>query len=72
MSTRSLSDTDRAILDLEARTYRTVGAKERDIRRELDLSPMRYHVLLSRLIDLPEALAYAPAVVRRARERTGR
>lgn len=63
-----LADGDRAILDLEGRTYRTVGAKERDIRTLLGITPMRYHVRLALLLDNPAAMEYAPAVVRRARE----
>lgn len=41
------------------------GPKERLIRERLGLSPTRYHQLLMRAIDLPEALAYDPMLVRR-------
>lgn len=67
-----LADADKALLDLEARTYRSLGSKERDIQRELSLTPMQYHVHLAILLDDPAAVAYAPAVIRRARERAGK
>lgn len=37
------------------------------VREHLDLSPTRYNQLLMRAIDLPEALAYDPMLVRRLR-----
>lgn len=64
-----LSDHDRTLLDFEARVYKSRGAKERDIRRELGLSLIAYHSRLARLMRDPEAIEYAPAVTRRARER---
>ena len=39
--------------------------KERAIRERFGFSPARYHQLLNRLIDQPEALAYDPMLVRR-------
>ena len=65
----SLSDLERRILELEARPFRHLGAKERRIREELGLSPVAYHVRLNRLLDDPDALAAAPAVVNRLRAR---
>ncbi|MFI6447923.1 DUF3263 domain-containing protein [Kitasatospora sp. NPDC050543] len=61
-----------AVLALEARPWRTAGAKERAIREELGLSSTRYYQLLNALLDRPEALAHAPVLVnrlRRVRER---
>ncbi|QEU12584.1 DUF3263 domain-containing protein [Dermabacter vaginalis] len=65
-----LSDLDRAILDLEARVYRSVGAKERDILRLTGLTPAHYHARLVRLMREPAAVRYAPSVVRRLLGRT--
>ena len=65
-----LSDLDRAILDLEARVYRSVGAKERDILRLTGLTPAQYHARLVRLMRDPAAVRYAPGVVRRLLGRT--
>lgn len=65
-----LSETDRAILNLEARVYRSAGAKERDILRLTGLTPAGYHARLVRLMREPAAVRYAPSVVRRLRERT--
>ena len=65
----ALTDTDRGILDLEARTYRHQGAKERAVREELGLSRVKYFVRLNQLLDEPAALQHAPALVNRLRAR---
>lgn len=67
MQQGELDDTDRAILEIEGRTYRFVGAKERRIREHTGLTPTRYFVRLNRLLDEPAALQHAPAVVNRLR-----
>lgn len=64
-----LSDRDRGILELEARTFRYVGAKERAIREEIGLSRSAYYVRLNALLDDPQALRAAPALVNRLRGR---
>lgn len=58
----------RDVLDLE-RTWWSRGGvpKERLVRDRLALSPARYHQLLNRAIDLPEALAHDPMLVLRLR-----
>lgn len=62
-----LDERTRRILDFERSWWQDGGPKERRIRERLDLSPTRYHQLLTRAIDLPEALAYDPMLVRRLR-----
>ena len=42
-------------------------AKQRAIRERFGFSPARYHQLLNRIVDTPEALAYDPMLVRRLR-----
>lgn len=64
-----LSDRDRMILELESRTYRYVGTKERAIREQLAMSRTAYYVRLNALLDDPAALKAAPAVVNRLRDR---
>lgn len=64
-----LSDRDRRILELEGRTFRYVGAKERAIREEVGLSRTAYYVRLNSLLDDPRALRAAPALVHRLRGR---
>ena len=64
-----LTDRDRRILELEARTFRYVGAKERAIREEIGISRTAYYVRLNALLDDPEALRSAPAMVNRLRDR---
>jgi hypothetical protein len=63
----SLEPRLRAVLDLE-RTWWELGVpKERAIREHLGLSTTRYHQLLTKAIDMPQALAYDPMLVRRLR-----
>jgi hypothetical protein len=62
-----LDERARAILDLEREAWRLPISKERAIRERFGFSPTRYHQLLNRTIDLPEALAYDPMLVRRLR-----
>jgi hypothetical protein len=63
----TLTDTDRAALDLEARFWKHAGTKEDAIRRELGVSPTRQYQRVARLLDEPAAVAYAPFVVNRLR-----
>lgn len=58
---------ERGILALERRGFLGPGAKERAIREELDLSPVRYYQLLNALLDDPRALAHDPVTVNRLR-----
>jgi len=57
----------RTILDFEREAWKLTVAKERAIRERFGVSPARYHQLLNRTIDRPEALAYDPMLVRRLR-----
>lgn len=63
-----LSDRDRQLLDLERRTWRFVSSKQ-EAQRELFGNSIRASQRLNALLDDPEALAYAPAVVKRLRRR---
>ena len=68
MSSRPLTDRDRAILDLERDWWVEGGtSKEQAIRDRLELSAARYYEILNELLDNPGALAYDPLVVRRRR-----
>ncbi|MBQ0913976.1 MULTISPECIES: DUF3263 domain-containing protein [unclassified Streptomyces] len=55
------------ILALERRSFSGPGAKERVIREELGLAPVRYYQLLNALLDDPRALAADPVTVNRLR-----
>ena len=57
----------RAVLDLEHTWWKLGVPKERAIREHLGLSTTRYHQLLTKAIDMPQALAYDPMLVRRLR-----
>lgn len=65
--TLQLDERSREVLDFERDWWKTPGPKERQVRERLGLSPARYQQLLNRAIDLPEAIAYDPMLVRRLR-----
>jgi hypothetical protein len=58
---------DRELLDFERGWWQHQGPKERAIRERFGFSAARYQQRLNRLMDLPEALAYDPMLVRRLR-----
>jgi hypothetical protein len=62
-----LDERDRAILDFERGSWQLSVAKERAIRERFGFSSARYHQLLNRIVDRPEALEYDPMLVRRLR-----
>lgn len=63
----ALAERERAILALERRGFPGPGAKERAIREELGLAPVRYYQLLNALLDDSRALAHDPVTVNRLR-----
>ena len=63
----SLDERSRAILDFERSWWQQPEPKERRIEKCFGLSSARYHQLLNRLIERPEALWYDPMLVRRLR-----
>ena len=62
-----LGTREKAILALERRPFPGPGAKERAIREELGLPPVRYYQLLNALLDDERALAADPVTVNRLR-----
>ncbi|MGW2725214.1 DUF3263 domain-containing protein [Streptomyces sp. NPDC001492] len=62
-----LGDREQAVLALERRGFPGPGAKERAIREELGLAPVRYYQLLNALLDDERALAHDPVTVNRLR-----
>ncbi|MFI1678893.1 DUF3263 domain-containing protein [Streptomyces sp. NPDC020607] len=62
-----LSGRDRAVLALERRSWPGPGAKERAIREELGMVPVRYYQILNALLDDTRALAHDPITVNRLR-----
>jgi uncharacterized protein DUF3263 len=63
----TLDERARAILDFEREAWKLTVPKERAIRARFGFSAARYHQLLTRTIDRPEAVAYDPMLVRRLR-----
>lgn len=55
------------LLDFEREMRASGRAKELAVRERFGISSARYHQLLNRLIDRPEALAYDPVLVQRLR-----
>jgi hypothetical protein len=66
-STAALDPRSRQVLDFEREAWKLTVTKERAIRERFGFSPSRYHQLLHRIIDRPEALVYDPMLVRRLR-----
>lgn len=64
---QDLGPRERAVLELERRSWPGPGAKERAIRERLGISPTRYYQLLNALQDDPRALAHDPVTVNRLR-----
>ena len=62
-----LTDTERAILDLEGETFRFAGSKEQAIVERFGMSSTRYYQRLNALLARPEAWEYAPTTVSRLR-----
>jgi hypothetical protein len=63
----TLDDRARELLDFERESWKLTVSKERAIRERFGFSSTRYHQLLNRAVDLPDALAYDPMLVRRLR-----
>lgn len=61
----SFGDKERKILEFERYWWKYAGAKERAIRDQFELSATRYYQLLNEIIDMGEALAYDPILVKR-------
>ena len=62
-----LDERSKAILDFERQAWALTVPKHRAIRERFGFSAARYHQLLNRIVDMPEALAYDPRLVRRLR-----
>ncbi|MEU6507744.1 MULTISPECIES: DUF3263 domain-containing protein [Streptomyces] len=67
MELAELGTREKAVLALERRSFAGPGAKERAIREELGLAPVRYYQLLNALLDDERALAHDPVTVNRLR-----
>ncbi|MER6168005.1 DUF3263 domain-containing protein [Streptomyces violaceorubidus] len=67
MDLGELAERECRILALERRGFVGPGAKERAVREELGLAPVRYYQLLNALLDDPRALAADPVTVNRLR-----
>ncbi|MDQ0843578.1 hypothetical protein QFZ68_003258 [Streptomyces sp. V1I6] len=64
---QELSERDRAVLAMERRSWPGPGVKERAVREQLGISPVRYYQLLNALLDDARALAHDPVTVNRLR-----
>ena len=67
------TDEHRAMLDFEQTWWSYPGPKAAGIRDRFSMSSTHYHLVLNTVIEMPEALDYAPMVVKRLhRLRTAR
>jgi len=62
-----LGEREKAVLEFEGSWWLYPGPKDRAIRELLGMSATRYYQVLRRLLDDPDAVGYAPLVVRRLR-----
>lgn len=62
-----LSEADAALLDFEASWWSASESKDAEVLARFGMSGPRYYQHLNSLIDRPEALAYAPLLVKRLR-----
>lgn len=65
MPAQPLTEDEKRILDFAAKVWRYDGARDMAIRDEFKVSATTYMQRLNRLLDRPEALAYAPSTVKR-------
>ena len=63
----ALTDTEKAVLDFEAQTWRSPGAKETAIVETFGWLAARHYQVLGALLDRVEAQEYAPMTVKRLR-----
>lgn len=68
----SLSKDQQDMLRLEGRPWLRPGAKEQAIFDRFAMPSTRYYQQLNQLINLPEALAFAPMTVNRLRRAIAR
>lgn len=64
-SPAQFGEREQKILEFERNWWKYSGAKERAIRELFEFSATRYYHLLNGIIDMPEALAYDPILVKR-------
>lgn len=62
----SLTEQERAMLDLEQQWWATAAGKE-DAIRQMGVSPTRYYQVLNRLLETERAVEYAAVTVHRLR-----
>jgi hypothetical protein len=60
-----LSDRDIEILDFERSWWKHAGVKEQAIKDRFEMSATRYYQLLNDILEMPEAMAYDPILVKR-------
>lgn len=60
-----LTELERGLLNFAGKTWRSPGRRDQAVREIFGVSGYRFHQLVLGLLDRPEALAYAPATVKR-------
>jgi hypothetical protein len=65
--TPTLSDLDLSILNIERGLWLHAGAKETEIRDQVDMSATAYYQRLNAMLDREDVLAHDPLLVKRLR-----
>lgn len=66
---RPLTPVEERVLAFERHSWASSAGKEEAIRAQFGMSPTRYYLLLSGLVESPEAIARDPLLVQRLRRR---
>jgi hypothetical protein len=64
-----LTDTQKAMIDVAAQTYKYAGSVDAIAKERFGLTPTRFWQDLNRLIQTEAAVAYRPEAVRRLNQR---
>ena len=65
----TLTDRQRQLLTFERQWWKHGEGRTHTVRELFDCSPVQYHRELDEILDLPEALAYDPLLVKRLQRR---
>lgn len=67
-----LTDLEKAVLRIERGWWKIAHTRERAIRKELSMSPTKYHLLLSKMLDADHVWRADPVLIDRLRRLRGR
>lgn len=71
MPSTSLTDRDQQMLTMAGAHYQRQGARESDVRKLFTITPTAFYQRINQLLDLEDALAWNPLLVKRLRAQRG-